>query len=168
MLWLLLLRDSGWLWWGVQQRDDALASLDDVDRNWAAFPTKPIYFSFRLRKNMWLWISTVFSYLSAAPWVFFLASQSWTVSFGRPQKLRQENWNDENSYTRKLSLVSYTSDIFGTWSHIISKLKNPFKYFYLRRYEEMSRGYQSCCCAFCYCCCCDIFVTLSYFWRFLK
>ena len=22
-----------------QQRDDALASLDDVDRNWAAFPT---------------------------------------------------------------------------------------------------------------------------------
>ena len=26
MLWLLLLRESGWLWWGDQQRDDAIAS----------------------------------------------------------------------------------------------------------------------------------------------
>ena len=43
--------------------------------------------------------------------------------------------------------------------------------FYLRRYDERSRDYQSCCCCCCYYCCwaiCDIFLTFSFLGRFLK
>ena len=39
--------------------------------------------------------------------------------------------------------------------------------FYLRRYDERSRDYQSCYSCDC-CCCCNIFPTFSFFGRFLK
>ena len=40
-----------------------------------------------------------------------------------------------------------------------SKFNLFLLYFYLRRYDERSRGYQSCCCCACCCCACSCFAT---------
>ena len=42
---------------------------------------------------------------------------------------------------------------------------------YLRRYDERSRDFKSCCCCTCWCCCCfcwDIFLTFSFYGRILN